>query len=262
MFASLGLLSVFASGQLAASETVSIDVYAIGNNPAMMKSLDWVKTPNMCDPIQAALKPELDRMAQEKRNFAIIDGGMVSAFSKEREGYHIVRQYSSYDSAWESTTKNGKKETHVVEHTESEETSSGNFSTKSATARGGYMAATFWHLRRPEAMESIGKYSLAIQDYNSYITTRNTPVAQDRVFSTRTLMMSNNSIQQTKALLAKSAPDFNGIAFCAYGLPDPSVPNLVPVPPAGKVAHYVITNEKGKWSIKLVEYLKAPVLFQ
>lgn len=256
MLASLGLLSVFAAGQLTSNETVSIDVYAVGNNSGIMKSLDWLKTPDLRDPIQALLKPELDRMSQQKKDFAVIDGGMVSAFSKEREGYHIVRLYSGYDSAWQSTTKNGKKETHVVEHTESEETSGGNFNTKSASQRGGYMVATFWHLRRPEAMESVGKYSLAIQDYNSYITTRNTPVAQDRAYASKTLMMSNNSIQQTKALLAKSAPDFNGIAFCAYGLPDPSAPNLVPIPPAGKVAHYVITSEKGKWSIKLVEYLR------
>lgn len=257
MFASLGLLSVLASSPLSAPEIVSIDVYAVGNNGVIMKGLDWMKNPDLSDPIQTLLKPELDRMSQEKRSFAVIDGGMVSAFSKEREGYHILRKYSSYDSAWQSTTKNGKKETHVVEHTETEETSSSSFHAKSASQRGGYMAASFWHLRRPVDMESISQYSLAVQDFNSYMTTRNTPVAQDRVYSTRTLMMSNNSIQQTKALLAKSAPDFNGIAFCAYGLPDPTAPNLVPIPPAGKVAHYVITSEKGEWSIKLVEYLRA-----
>lgn len=258
MLSTLGLLSVCAAGFAAEPEVVSLDLYAIGNNGACMENLDWMKNPDRQNPIQSALKPELDKLASEKRDFAILDGGQVSAFSKEREGRYILRKYESYDSAWETITKNGKKETRVLAHNETEETASGNFHSKSAQSRWQYMSATFWHLRKPGEMQSIGDYSLAIQDFNSYMMSRNTPVEQDRIYSTRTFMMSNNSIQQTKALLEKSAPDFNGIAFCAYGLPDPSMPNLVPVPPAGKVAHYVVTREKGKWSIKLVEYLRAP----
>ncbi len=256
MFASLGLLCAAAPGLFVEPEGVSVDLYLIGNNGSLMTNLEWTKDPERGNPIHQLLKPELDRLVQEKRNFAVVDGGEVSAFSKERSGRFILRQYESYDSGWETTTVNGKKQTKVVSRTESEETSSGTYSSKAAMDKGGYISATFWHLRRPTDRQSIGPFSLAIQDYNSYITTRNTKIEQDRQYAGRTLMMSNNSIQQTKKLLEREAPDFNGVALCAYGLPDPSTPNLVPIPPAGMVAHYVLTGEDGKWVIRFVEYLR------
>ncbi len=250
----MGLLSLAAcllTTQASVADELSVDLFLVANNGSLIHNLDWMEKPGGEEAIEQLLRPSLSALDAQKKSFILIDGGQCSAFNYEREGKVIVRKYSGYDSALQTLMVKGKPKTQVLARTESVETSTSGTTARSQRPSG-YIMATFIHFDLP----NDGKMTLAVQDLNSLQNVRKRP-APEKELSGSTLLLSNDSIQSTKATLAQEKDGLNGIAICPWGLPDPSAPNLISFPPAGVVSHYQLQWKDGKWSVRLVGYLRA-----
>jgi len=107
-------------------------------------------------------------------------------------------------------------------------------------------------------LKNASMISVPVQDLNSYVAVRDRGAADERQDLANTLIVSGDSIDVTQGVLQSNSTKFSGICVCATGMPSASDPNVVSFPAAGVVSHYILSRQKGIWSLKLVELLNMP----
>lgn len=231
----------------------SADLFLVANNPTSLQGLDWLDKPREGETVERLLRPTLAALTAQKANFVVLDGTDCSIFPKsDRNIWYTERCYEGYDSMTESVTDSkGVTKKRVLARSETTSTSSGNVMARPFRKGYGYISQIFVYFGMADNTRCA-----IFQDLNSYDTVLTSGQQQDRDNLGKTLLLSGDSIQESKRILREHSYDFQGICISKWGLPDPSLPNFIAFPPAGVAAHYKLAREGGKWSVRLVEYLR------
>jgi len=232
----------------------SVDLFLVANNKSVLQNLDWLDHPKDDESVERLLRPAIRSLDAKKIGFVVLDGADCSIFpttGKDRDLRYIRRNYSRFDSKTEGTTQKNGTKTRVLEGIETIGTEWGGLFARPFGKNSGYVAQHFMYF----GSISDTTRSAAFQDLNSYHTAIKGGMPQDTECLSRTVLLTGDSIQESKKFLREHNYDFNGICIGKWGLTDPSDPNFIAFPPQGVVSHYKLFRKQGKWGVQLLEQL-------
>lgn len=250
VFSAMAMLSTFAVAQEAPP---TLDLFLVARNGWRVGNLDWLDKKEPGTGVQSVLYARLKELDAQRKSFMILEGGDCPLFPKPNEWVvkHIDRSYGEYDSMTETSEVRGVKKTRVLARTSTMATSTGEVYVQ-PIAKPSYTSRTFCY---PFGFDKT-KPSVCFQDVNSYRMSVVAPHPQDREGLDRTLLFSPLTLDQTRRFLADQKVAFDGLCISPSGLAQKDAPNFIAFPPAGVVAHYALTREGNRWSVRLLGYLK------
>jgi hypothetical protein len=253
LLGTVAMLTTFAGAQEAPP---TLDLFLVARNGWRVENLDWLDKKDPVTGIQSVLQARLKDLDAQRKSFMILDGGDCPLFPKRNEWVvrHLERNYGEYDSMTQTSVERGVEKKRVLARTFTTGTSMGSVYVQPNMAKPYYTSRIYSY---PFGHDKT-KPSICFQDVNSYRLSSASTQAQDREGLDRTLLFSPLTLDQTRQFLVDRKVDFNGVCISPSGLPQKDAPNLIAFPPAGIIAHYALSREEGRWTARLVGYLRVP----
>lgn len=252
MLGTLAMLPILGGTEPA---SLVLDLFLVARNEWRVDDLAWLKKSDT-DGAQGVLRSRLTELEAQKTNYMILEGGDCPLYPKGDEWLvkHTERTFEEYDAFTETTIVRGVEKKKVLARNLSVGASSGGVYVQLPAKKLYYTSRTYSY---PFGHDKA-KPSVCFQDVNSYRLVKQSKQAEDQASLDKTILFSALPLAQTRQFLADEKLDFDGVCISPSGLPQKDAPNLIAFPPSGVIAHYALTREGNRWTVRLLDYLTAP----